>query len=156
MIGASPRWKNIVLKATDLGNKNSVLWSRCVLQNERDLLTCSAPCSRGASQLAQQPVCAGREDAAVLGARMRGSWRGFACVGNPCAGFCCLPAGSRTQADLGCDLLRALRAPWVRQGEAVPETPLLVAVSEGFSARSRAGLRRLSRLSCAFWGARCL
>lgn len=155
MIGASPRWKNIVLKATDLGNKKSLLWSLCVLQNNRDLLTCSAPCSRGASQLAQQPACAGQDAAAVLGAGMRGSCRGFACVGNPCAGFCCPPAGSWTQVDLGCDLLRALRAPWVLQGEAVPETPLLVVGSEGFSARSRAGLRRLCRLSHAFWGAHC-
>ena len=102
MIGASPRWKNIVLQATDSGNKNSILWSCCVLQNKHDLLICCAPCSRGALQLAQQPACAGQEGAAVVGTGMRGSCRAFAWVGNPCAGFCCLPAGSWTRADLGC------------------------------------------------------
>lgn len=153
MIGASLCWKNIVLEATDsLGSKNSILWRCCVLQNERDLLTCCAPCSRGALQLAQQPARAGREGAAVVRTGMRGSCRGSAWARNPRAGFCCPAAGSWTRADLGCDLLHALGAPRVLRGEVGPETLLLVAVSEGFSARSRAGLQRLSRLSPAFGG----
>lgn len=154
MIGASLRWKNIVLEATDSGNKNSILWSCCVLQNERDLLICCAPCSRGVLQLPQQLARAGQEGAAVVGTGMRESCRGFAWVGNPCAGFCCPPAGSWTQADLGCDLLHALGAPWVLWEEAVPEMLLLIAV-RGFQQWSKAGLQRLSRLSRAFWWARC-
>lgn len=82
----------------------------------------------------------------MAGTGMRGSCRGRARVRS---GVLLFPAGWKL--DPGGFGVQPIACPRVApRGEAVLEMLLLVAVSEGFAARSRAELRWLSRLGCAF------
>jgi len=106
MIGASPPWKNIVLEATDSGDKNSVLWSCCVRRRERDrsgVLPAAGECGRwlgvrGGSE--RQRSGPGQEGPA-------GASPGLETLARVSAAH---RAGAGPRAGLGCDRLRAVAA----------------------------------------------